>query len=155
MEEEAPEAGTRRERLVEGRRRRRRRRLAGVLAAVGVAAIAVAVTWQPESESTPASARTADEVGPAIAGVDPGKPPTTAPGGVGLEPEKTGLPAIPAPGGKVRTGPEEDGCFSDIRSYLDEWHRTGVEPDPCFTSQEPSEQRQPDGVRRTYNGERF
>ena len=154
MEDEAAEGVTRRERLIEGRRRRRRQ-LAGALAAVGLAAIAIAVAWEPESESTPASARTGGEVDPAIAGLDPGRPPSTAPGGVGPAPEKTGLPAVPAPGGKVRTGSEDEGCFSDIRSYLDEWHRTGREPDPCFTSQEPSDQKQPDGVRRTYNGERF
>lgn len=156
----AAEPRTRRDRLAEGRRRRRTR-LAGVLAALGAAAIAVALTWQPAP--APTAARTAgqesDVTGAGAVDLDPdaepGKPPSTAPGGVGLEPEKTGLPAIPAPGGKVRTGSEDEGCFPDMRSYLDAWHESGVEPEPCFTSQPPSEQRQPDGVQRTYNGERF
>jgi hypothetical protein len=84
-----------------------------------------------------------------------GKPPTNAPGGVGPAPEKTGLPAVPAPGGKVRTGTKEQGCFSSKQEYIDQWDRTGKEPDPCFTTQPPSDQPQPDGVKRTYNGERF
>ena len=146
--------------MAEGRRRRRTR-LAGVLAAAGVAAITVALAWQPASDPAPTSARTAgseaDLTGTEAGSdaVEPAKPPSTAPGGVGVAPEKTGLPAIPAPGGKVRTGTEEEGCFPDMRSYLDEWHETGKEPEPCFTAQPPSDQRQPDGVRRSYNGERF
>jgi hypothetical protein len=143
-------------RLLE-RQRRQRSRLAVLLAIVGLAAVTVALTWEPESERGPAPVRSAGltEVPETSGPPTEPKPPTTGPGGVGVAPEKTGLPAVPAPGGKVRTGTEEEGCFSDIREYLDQWHRTGVEPDPCFTTQPPSDQEQPDDVVRTYNGERF
>lgn len=150
-----PRQGSRWARLVE--RRRQRRRLAAALAAAGLAVLGLALAWDPGSGSDPAGrARTAGTAGSDV--VDPvgaGKPPSTGPGGVGKAPEKTGLPSVPTPGGKVRTGSAEEGCFSDIRAYLDHWHRTGVEPEPCFTAQSPSEQDQPDDVVRSYNGERF
>lgn len=147
-----PRQGGRWARLIE--RRRQRRRLAAALAAAGLAVLALALAWDPGSGSAPAG--TAGTGGSGV--VDPvgaDKPPSTGPGGVGKAPEKTGLPAVPTPGGKVRTGSADQGCFSDIRAYLDQWHRTGVEPDPCFTAQSPSEQDQPDDVVRSYNGERF
>ncbi len=140
--------------------RKRRRRLAAALAAAGIAAITFAVAGPFGSDSAPASSNT--EGSPATGGAQgPGtgtgtaKPPSTAPGGVGVDPEKTGLPAIPAEGGLVRSGTKEEGCFADVRSYLEQWHKTGVEPDPCFLSQPASDQSQPSGVQRTYNGERF
>jgi hypothetical protein len=117
-------------------RRRRRRLVAAGLAAVGVIAIVAGLSWQPGTENT-------------------AKPPTTGPGGVGVEPEKTGLPAKAATGGRVRTGTREEGCFANMREYLDTWDRTGEEPDPCFIAQEPASQPQPDGVVRSYNGEKF
>jgi hypothetical protein len=83
------------------------------------------------------------------------KEPTNNPGGVGDNPEKTGLPAVPAEGGRVRTGTKEEGCFGSMREYLDAWDRTGQEPDPCFTSQDAADQSQPGGVVRSYNGEKF
>ncbi len=55
----------------------------------------------------------------------------------------------------MRTGTKEQGCFANMREYLDAWDRTGQEPDPCFTSQDAADQSQPDGVVRSYNGEKF
>jgi hypothetical protein len=55
----------------------------------------------------------------------------------------------------VRTGTKEQGCFENMRAYLDAWDRTGQEPEPCFLPQEPAAQPQPDGVVRSYNGEKF
>jgi hypothetical protein len=55
----------------------------------------------------------------------------------------------------VRTGTKEEGCFANMREYLDAWDRTEQEPDPCFLSQDPADQPQPDGVVRSYNGEKF
>jgi len=134
-------------------RRLRRRRLAAVLAAAGVMAIVVGVSWHPGGH------RAGDSTKPqpvTVNGVtdDTAKPPTTGPGGVGQNPEKTGLPAVPA-SGRVRTGTKEQGCFANMREYLDAWDRTGQEPDPCFLAQDPAEQPQPDGVVRSYNGEKF
>lgn len=150
--------------------RRNRRVLAGVLAAAGLSFIALAV-WGGPGSSDPTPARTAgsltEEAPPgtnpdgsatsASSGVPAAraKEPTDGPGGVGQNPEKTGLPAKPSEGGLVRTGTEEEGCFPDMRSYLEEWHRTGVEPDPCFLAQPASGQDQPGGVQRSYNGEKF
>jgi hypothetical protein len=137
---------------------RQRRMVAALLAVVGASAAIAAVTFQPASEPA-RSTRTAGSTnepaaGSVTAGTD-AKPPSTAPGGVGTNPEKTGLPAVPAPGGEVRTGTAEEGCFESLREYLEEWHRTEKEPDPCFTAQPASDQKQPEGVQRTYNGERF
>ena len=42
-----------------------------------------------------------------------------------------------------------------MRSYLEEWHRTEQEPDPCFLPQPASGQKQPGSVQRSYNGEKF
>lgn len=139
------------------RNRRQRRLVAALLAVVGASAAIAAVTFRPASD-TPGPTRTAGstaEPAGAVTGDTTGKPPSTAPGGVGTDPEKTGLPAVPADGGQVRTGSAEDGCFENVRQYLEQWDKTGVEPDPCFTAQPASNQDQPDGVQRTYNGERF
>ncbi len=142
------------------RSRRQRRFVAALLAVVGASAAVAAVTFRPATDS-PRTARSAGSTAePAgnVAGeptATEGKPPSTAPGGVGTDPEKTGLPAVPAQGGEVRTGTAEQGCFDNVRQYLEQWDRTGVEPDPCFQAQPASEQDQPEGVERTYNGERF
>jgi hypothetical protein len=135
-------------------RRRFRRRAAFALAAAGVIAIVVGLSWNPAKDggdtTKPQPVTVNGDVTPNTA-----KPPTTAPGGVGENPEKTGLPAVPPDGGRVRTGTKEQGCFGSMREYLDAWDRTGQEPDPCFTSQDAAEQPQPDGVVRSYNGEKF
>jgi hypothetical protein len=146
---------------------KKRRALAVAMAAVGVAALAVAIGWDPAPGQRPDLAKPAQggQVSvdnPQIANSPDGSvvgagvvvPATDEPGGIGPAPEKTGLPAKPG-GGTVRTGAAEDGCFSDIRSYLDKWHQTGQEPDPCFTSQPASNQDQPSGVARSYNGQTF
>jgi hypothetical protein len=150
--------------------RRNRRILAGVLAALGIVAIALSLVGGSDgSDLTPA--RTAGSLtgdapagtgtqGSATSATGAGIPaaeasePTNGPGGVGQNPKKTGLPAKPADG-LVRTGTEEEGCFPDMRSYLEEWHRTEQEPDPCFLSQPASGQKQPGDVQRSYNGEKF
>jgi len=133
-------------------RRRLRRRLAIGLAAAGVVVIVAALSWHPGKHSAGSSKPQPVTVN----GVtdNTAKPPSTAPGGVGTNPDKTGLPAVPA-NGRVRTGTKEQGCFSSMREYLDAWDRTGQEPDPCFVSQDPADQPQPDGVQRSYNGEKF
>ncbi len=136
-----------------GNRRRFRRRLAIGLAAAGVIAIVVGLSWHPgrrdagPTRSEPVTVKGVTD--------DTAKPPSTAPGGVGTNPEKTGLPAIHPPGGRVRTGTKEEGCFANMREYLDAWDRTEQEPDPCFLPQDAADQRQPDGVVRSYNGEKF
>ena len=135
-------------------RRRLRRRLALGLGAAGVIAIVVGLSWNPGTDG-------ADSTKPQPVTVNGGvtentaKEPSNNPGGVGENPEKTGLPAVPATGGRVRTGTKEQGCFASMREYLDAWDRTGVEPDPCFLSQDAADQSQPDGVVRSYNGEKF
>jgi hypothetical protein len=159
--EETPEVRTRgrlARRVV--RSRRQRRLVAALLAVVGVSAAVAAVTFRPASDDPVLSTRTAGSTAEPAGNVttaepDAAKPPSTAPGGVGTNPEKTGLPAVPAQGGEVRTGTAEEGCFDNVRAYLEQWDKTGVEPDPCFTAQPASEQKQPDGVDRTYNGEKF
>jgi hypothetical protein len=142
------------------RSRRQRRFVAALLAVVGASAAVAAVTFRPASDPPRTARNAGSTVEPAgsVAGESPdtaGKPPSTAPGGVGTNPEKTGLPAVPAKGGEVRTGTAEEGCFDNVRQYLEQWDKTGVEPDPCFQAQPASDQDQPDGVQRTYNGERF
>jgi hypothetical protein len=139
-------------RHVDSRRRFRRRAALG-LAAAGVVAIVVGLSWQPGKHS----AGTSDPQPVTVNGVtdNTAKPPSTGPGGVGNAPEKTGLPAVSAPGGRVRTGTKEQGCFSSMREYLEAWDQTEQEPDPCFTSQDAADQPQPDGVVRSYNGEKF
>ena len=158
--EAGPEAGAnqgRRARRV-ARSRRQRRMVAALLAVVGASAAMAALTFKPDNDS-PTSTRTAgstaEPAGDVVTSGTDAKPPSTAPGGVGTNPEKTGLPARPAEGGEVRTGTAEEGCFDNVREYLEQWDRTGVEPDPCFTAQPASNQDQPDGVQRTYNGEKF
>ncbi|HEV3362789.1 MAG TPA: hypothetical protein VG795_01390 [Acidimicrobiia bacterium] len=133
--------------------RRFRRRLAIGLAAAGVIAIVIGLSWQPGKND--AGPNKPEPV--TVNGVtdNTAKPPTTGPGGVGTNPEGTGLPAVPATGGRVRTGTKEEGCFANMRDYLDAWDRTGQEPDPCFLPQAPADQQQPDGVVRSYNGEKF
>lgn len=134
-----------------------RKRIAAIMAAAGIAVIAFAVAGPVGSDHQTADPASSSPDAPArVAGTPTteAKPPTTGPGGVGVDPERTGLPAVPADG-KVRTGSKEDGCFSDVRSYLEQWHNTGVEPDPCFTSQPASSQDQPKDVQRSYNGEKF
>lgn len=139
-------------RRLDGRRRLRRRVAVG-LAAAGVIAIVVGLSWKGGDGG--------DTTDPQPVTVNGGvtqntaKEPTSNPGGVGENPEKTGLPAVPPDGGRVRTGTKEEGCFASMREYLDAWDRTGVEPDPCFISQGAAEQPQPDGVVRSYNGEKF
>jgi hypothetical protein len=132
-------------------RRRFRRRLAIGLAAAGVIAVIAGLSWHPgkQSDGTKPQPVTVNGVTDNTA-----KPPSTAPGGVGTNPDGTGLPAVPA-NGRVRTGTKEQGCFSNMREYLDAWDRTGQEPDPCFVAQDPADQPQPDGVVRSYNGEKF
>jgi hypothetical protein len=140
------------------RSRRQRRLVAALLAVVGASAAIAAFAFNPASDS-PRTARnagsTAEPAAGEVTGSTAGKPPSTAPGGVGTSPEKTGLPAVPAKGGEVRTGSADEGCFDNVRQYLEQWDKTGVEPDPCFQAQPASDQDQPDGVQRTYNGERF
>ena len=134
-------------------RRRLRRRLAVGLAAAGVIAVVVGLSWHPgKRDAGPTSPEPVT-----VQGVteNTAKPPTTGPGGVGSSPEKTGLPAVQAPGGRVRTGTREEGCFANMREYLDAWDRTEQEPDPCFLPQGSADQPQPDGVVRSYNGEKF
>ncbi len=133
-------------------RRRFRRRLAILLAAAGVIAIIVGLSWHPGK-----GAGTTKPEPVTVNGVtdNTAKPASSGPGGVGENPEKTGLPAVKAPGGRVRTGTREEGCFANMREYLDAWDRTEQEPDPCFLPQEPADQQQPDGVVRSYNGEKF
>ena len=133
-------------------RRRFRRRLAVALAAAGVVAIVVGLSWHPGRGGHGPVPVTVKEGGLTD---DTAKPPTTGPGGVGEDPARTGLPAVPPPGGRVRTGTREQGCFANMREYLDAWDRSGQEPDPCFLSQDPADQNQPDGVVRSYNGEKF
>ena len=136
-----------------GNRRRFRRRLAVGLAAAGAIVIVVGLSWHPGKND--AGTNKPEPV--TVNGVtdNTAKPPTTSPGGVGDNPDKTGLPAVKAPGGRVRTGTKEEGCFATMREYQDAWDRTGQEPDPCFLPQEPANQPQPDGVVRSYNGEKF
>jgi hypothetical protein len=135
-------------------RRRNRRRIAAVMAVAGVVAIVAALSWHP-GKHTGTSKSPATSVKSGAVTENTAKPPSTAPGGVGLDPQKTGLPAVPASGGRVRTGTKEQGCFANMREYLDAWDRTGQEPDPCFLPQDPAAQPQPDGVVRSYNGEKF
>lgn len=139
---------------------RQRRIVAGLLAVVGAAALVAALTFRPDTDPADSS-RPGDSGQADAAGTDSGqngKPASTRPGGVGENPEKTGLPAEPAGApkeGQVRTGTADEGCFDNVREYLEQWHQTGVEPDPCFTAQPASGQEQPDDVKRSYNGERF
>ena len=134
-------------------RRRTRRRLAVGLAAAGVAAIAFGLSWgagngdgtKPQPVEVKEGSVTANTA----------KKATSGPGGVGENPEKTGLPTQNSDGGRVRTGTKEQGCFASMREYLDAWDRTGEEPDPCFLPQDSADQGQPDGVVRSYNGEKF
>ena len=140
-------------------RRRFRRRLAVVLGVGGIVAIVVGLSWHPgrhhSGDGTGNGPSGSVTVNSGAVTDNTAKPPTTGPGGVGTDPQKTGLPAIPAPGGRVRTGTKEQGCFSTMREYEDAWDKTGQEPDPCFTTQDPAEQKQPGGVVRSYNGEKF
>ena len=138
-----------------GQRRRLRRRVAAGLAVAGVVAIVVGLSWNPDQGEGGTSQPEQVTVNEGGVTENTAKPASTAPGGVGENPEKTGLPAVKAPGGRVRTGTREEGCFASMREYLDAWDRTGQEPDPCFLPQAPAEQRQPDGVVRSYNGEQF
>jgi hypothetical protein len=154
--EAAAEPRGRRARLITSRRRQRRY-LAFVLALAGTVGLAVGLTWDHVGGGSNSPAKTAGSLNGksgAATGL-PVQPPANGPGGVGQEPARTGLPAVPAPGGKVRTGTKEQGCFDNIRQYLDAWDKTGVEPDPCFTSQPASDQPQPNDVNRSYNGQRF
>jgi hypothetical protein len=124
------------------------------LAVAGVAAIAFGLTGNPGGGGDGRGPQQV-EVKEGSVTNDTSKAPTTGPGGVGTAPDKTGLPALNTPGGRVRTGTQEEGCFANMREYLDAWDRTGEEPDPCFISQQPADQPQPDGVVRSYNGEKF
>jgi hypothetical protein len=135
-------------------RRRFRRRLAVGLAAAGVIAVVVGLSWHPGKSSNDQKPQPVT-VNEGSVTPNTAKPASSAPGGVGQAPEKTGLPAIPAPGGRVRTGTKEQGCFATMREYLDAWNNTGEEPDPCFVAQDPADQKQPGDVVRSYNGEKF
>ena len=155
-DEAAAEPQGRRDRLITAGRLQRRY-LAFVLALAATVGLAVGLTWDHVGGGAGSPVKTAGSLkgkGGAATGL-PIQPAVTGPGGVGQEPARTGLPAVPAPGGKVRTGTKEQGCFDNIREYLDAWDKTGVEPDPCFTSQPPSNQPQPNDVNRSYNGQRF
>jgi len=137
-------------------RRRFRRRLAVVLALAGIVAILVGLSWHPGKHKSSGNGNPQNvTVNSGAVTQNTAKPPTTGPGGVGNDPDKTGLPAVPAPGGRVRTGTKDQGCFSTMREYLDAWDKSGQEPDPCFTTQDPAGQSQPGGVVRSYNGEKF
>jgi hypothetical protein len=149
----APGPGRRARRL--DNRRHRRLRMAAVMAGAGMIAIIVGLSWHPGKHRAAGTPQPATTVNGGAVTDNTAKPPSTAPGGVGVDPQKTGLPAIPAPGGRVRTGTKEQGCFNNMREYLDAWDKTGQEPDPCFVSQDPAAQPQPDGVVRSYNGEKF
>jgi hypothetical protein len=147
------------ERHVESLRRRRRlrRRLAAVLAVAGALAIIVGLSWHPGRHAAGDGPDRGTNQPVTVNGSvteNTAKPATTGPGGVGANPVKTGLPALPD-GGRVRTGTKEQGCFDTMREYLDAWDKTGVEPDPCFTTQAPAGQSQPTGVVRSYNGQKF
>jgi hypothetical protein len=124
------------------------------MAVAGVVAIVAGLSWHP-GKHTGTGSQPANATKGGVVTDNTAKPPSTAPGGVGLDPQKTGLPAVPASGGRVRTGTREQGCFANMREYLDAWDRTGQEPDPCFLPQDPAAQPQPDGVVRSYNGEKF
>jgi hypothetical protein len=115
----------------------------------------VGLSWHPGKHSGASSSTPATSVNGGAVTPNTAKPPSTEPGGVGTNPQKTGLPAIPPSGGRVRTGTKEQGCFANMREYLDAWDRTNQEPDPCFLPQDPAAQPQPDGVVRSYNGEKF
>ena len=136
-------------------RRRFRRRMAVGLAAAGLAAIVVGLSWGPGKDDSDGTKLQPVEVKEGSVTGNTAKPPTTGPGGVGENPEKTGLPTQNPAGGLVRTGTKEEGCFASMREYLDAWDRTGEEPDPCFLSQQPADQSQPGDVVRSYNGEKF
>jgi len=136
-------------------RRRFRRRLALALGIGGVIVIIAGLSWHPGKHHGGSGDPANVTVNSGAVTADTAKPPTTGPGGVGADPQRTGLPAVPPDGGRVRTGTKEQGCFSSMREYLDAWDKTGQEPDPCFTSQQPADQSQPDGVVRSYNGEKF
>ena len=136
-------------------RRRLRRRAAAGLGAAGVIAIVVGLSWNPGQGDVDTTTPEPVTVNEGNVTPDTAKSPTMGPGGVGENPDKTGLPAVQAPGGRVRTGTKEQGCFANMREYLDAWDKTGQEPDPCFIAQDPAEQPQPDGVVRSYNGEKF
>jgi hypothetical protein len=142
----------RRARRAGGRRQVRRRAALG-LAVAGMAAIVFGLAWNPGNGEHGGPQQV--EVKEGSVTENTAKPPTTGPGGVGTAPDQTGLPALNAPGGRVRTGTKEQGCFANMREYLDAWDRTGEEPDPCFISQTPADQPQPDNVVRSYNGEKF
>jgi hypothetical protein len=139
-------------------RRRQRRWLAAAVALVGTISLAAGLARGPLATSTveqqdrPGSATNLNDV---VESGQENTPSSDGPGGVGPDPARTGLPAVPAPGGNVRTGTRDQGCFGTIREYQEQWHRTGIEPDPCFTTQPASDQRQPAGVKRSYNGHRF
>jgi hypothetical protein len=152
---EAAEPRGRRAHLIAGRRRQRRL-VAVALAVAGIVVLVLGLNSQPGSFVGGSSGTSTGSVrdGGVVNGRT-GRPAVTGPGGVGQNPARTGLPAEPAPGGKVRTGTKEQGCFDSVREYLDAWDRTGVEPDPCFTSQPASNQPQPNDVNRTYNGQPF
>jgi len=137
------------------RRRRLRRRLAAVLAAAGIVAIVAGLSWHPGKHRAGTTGPQPVTVNGGAVTENTAKPPTTGPGGVGNNPQKTGLPAVQAPGGRVRTGTKEQGCFNNMREYLDAWDKTGQEPDPCFVAQDSADQPQPSGVVRSYNGEKF
>ena len=150
---EGPQPGRRARHLAQ--RRRLRRRLAAGLAAAGVVAIVVGLSWNPGKSDGGTSSPEPVTVNEGGVTENTAKPPSTGPGGVGENPAQSGLPSAQAPGGRVRTGTKEEGCFASMREYLDAWDRTGEEPDPCFLPQAPAEQPQPDGVVRSYNGEQF
>jgi hypothetical protein len=136
------------------RRRRLRRRLAAGLGVAGVIVIIAGLSWHPDKHNTGTTKPQPVTVNSGAVTPNTAKPPTTGPGGVGNNPQRTGLPAA-QPGGRVRTGTKEQGCFNSMREYLDAWDRTGQEPDPCFVAQDPANQPQPNGVVRSYNGEKF
>ena len=77
--------------------RRQRRRVATVMAVVGVAAIVFGLSWHPGRHRPGTTPREpATTVNSGAVTENTAKPPTTGPGGVGVNPERTGLPAVPA-----------------------------------------------------------
>jgi hypothetical protein len=124
------------------------------MAAAGVVVVVFGLSWHPGKHHGATTPQPVTVNEGRVTG-DTAKPPSTGPGGVGVDPEKTGLPAVAPAGGRVRTGTREQGCFASMREYLDAWDKTGQEPDPCFLTQDAADQSQPDGVVRSYNGEKF
>jgi hypothetical protein len=88
---------------------------------------------------------------------------TPSSGEAPIESQTTVTNPMPNPGsdqpaqgeGRVRTGTAQEGCFQDKFEYIEQWNRTGVEPEPCFVAPPPNNQAQPDQVKRSQDGKPF